>query len=263
MGVKGVARRLFEVIRQLPWSLFWGSTWADLRSFGNSRLIRTSYIWLFLVPAAAKVLDPLTEMPLSLAKLGIIEEPVVLHLPTAWAAFYFMSLAFAVAQTIYYFRCPQLVKQFTSYGEYEAAHKGFGVLRTILVRMITDWRWHEVEALDYRVARTLPIGRVRFSETHAAPDGRLKKKFCKELIDRYVDQLVSASSGELQTVKGETMAAPGTTASDVFAVFLECAEGANHKSLRVCNLLFGLGIGLFLWTAIANLVVVCRLVVGQ
>jgi hypothetical protein len=66
-------------------------TWDRLRAFGQSRVLRSSYIWFLVVPVAARVLAAI-QSPLSVL---IFNAPLTLYvnLPFSWKAFFFASVA--------------------------------------------------------------------------------------------------------------------------------------------------------------------------
>src|SRR5438094_6474286 len=88
-------------------------SWTALRRFGTSRVLRTSYFWLFFVPIAAKLLLQLKN-PLHLDIFGEIH---VVHftLPFSWYCFYFAAIAFSAATLLYSTFCPKVIKEYSSF----------------------------------------------------------------------------------------------------------------------------------------------------
>jgi len=118
------------------------ATWSDVRSWGNSRIIWTSGFFLILVPIAAKVLIPFAGE--HSVRLPCCESPVTFEvgLPFHWTLFYLAAVFFFIAQTIYAFRCPEVIKQFQSFEEFHRAHPGTVVLMEWL-RRVTEKLNHE------------------------------------------------------------------------------------------------------------------------
>ena len=78
--------------------------WDDLNRFGKSRILQSFYIWLFLVPMAAKALSVVDD-PLVLT--GISDGlRIQLTLPFSWQVFYVSAVFVAAANVVYSFRCP-------------------------------------------------------------------------------------------------------------------------------------------------------------
>jgi hypothetical protein len=93
--------------------------WSDLRSLGNSKTIKSSYIWTFIVPVLAKLLAKIgPEVQLEL--LGY-KWDFTFALPFSWEMFYFGAVAFAVASVIYRIGCPDLIRNYRNYEEYRAS----------------------------------------------------------------------------------------------------------------------------------------------
>jgi hypothetical protein len=96
--------------------------WSTLYDMGNSRLLRTSYVWLIVVPIAAKLLVGVNEL-LTFSVYGQ-EFQIEPGLPFSWKAFYFSSVSFSVAGLIYSFRCEGLAKHFRTFADYENEGRG-------------------------------------------------------------------------------------------------------------------------------------------
>lgn len=79
------------------------------------------YIWVFIVPIAAKILSMTSDM----ATITIFEYTfdVNLALPFSWKMFYFSALFFALATLIYQIRCPRLVKEYPTYSDFDVEGK--------------------------------------------------------------------------------------------------------------------------------------------
>ena len=91
--------------------------WEKLKSNTSNTFIRSNYIWLAFVPAAAKVLQKL-ESPLEIG-VGDASITLVLELPFSWQLFYWGAISFIVAHLIYLWRCPAYIRMFTDYQDYK------------------------------------------------------------------------------------------------------------------------------------------------
>lgn len=90
--------------------------WIQLQTFGNSSVLKSSRLWLILVPLAVKALEA-SPNPLVIPSIGV---SLNLDLPFSWKIFYFSSVAFAVAGLIFDWRCPPLVKDYDGFPAYNA-----------------------------------------------------------------------------------------------------------------------------------------------
>lgn len=96
--------------------------WDDLNRVGKSRLLQSSYVWLLLVPMAAKALSAI-ENPLILKG---ISDGLRIHvaLPFSWHVFYFSAVSVSIAGVIYTLFCPKLIRSFSNYAEYRSEGRG-------------------------------------------------------------------------------------------------------------------------------------------
>jgi rRNA maturation protein Nop10 len=82
--------------------------WSDLGKFGTNSLLKTSYLWIVIVPIAAKVTS-LVDDPLVLEGLG---EGLVLNmsLPFRVHILYLASVCASCGHVLYFIYCPQFSK---------------------------------------------------------------------------------------------------------------------------------------------------------
>ncbi len=100
--------------------------WDDLNRFGKNRMLQSSYIWLLVVPMAAKALSAVDD-PLVLT--GISEGlRIHLTLPFSWQLFYVSAVVVSVAGVVYGLLCPDLIKKFNTFEEFRAEGRGFEYL---------------------------------------------------------------------------------------------------------------------------------------
>lgn len=119
--------------------------WDTLRGWGNSRIIKSSYVWLAVVPVAAKMLDKLTGERFQI--LGATLD-FNIALPFSWTMLFLAAVAFAVGQLIYAVWCPGIVKLFATVGEFKQAHPGRLLLERDFFRMINTKQGAKV-TLEY------------------------------------------------------------------------------------------------------------------
>ena len=96
--------------------------WSDINRLGRSRTVRSAYIWLFLVPLAARALVGLsTELAIPLWGQTI---RIALKLPFSWKVFYYSAAAFASATFIYSLRCPGIVARYDKFSDFAGEGRG-------------------------------------------------------------------------------------------------------------------------------------------
>lgn len=101
--------------------------WEVVNKLGKNRLLRTSYIWLILVPPLAKLLSTIRS-PLDFSQYvpGLI---INLSLPFSWQTFYFSAVIISTAGVIYFLRCPEIVKSFSTFAEFKAEGRDLNYLK--------------------------------------------------------------------------------------------------------------------------------------
>jgi len=96
--------------------------WASLRQFCRSRLIRSSIVWVALVPIAAKVVHLLQR---KVTKPDWASAAVAsLEVPFTWQVLFWSAVAFSAAVWWCDWRCPRVVLDQRSFGEFQAQGRG-------------------------------------------------------------------------------------------------------------------------------------------
>ncbi len=94
-------------------------TWTNLGRLGKSKILKTSYLWLLLVPISAKAIAAINHESHS----SILSQAMALDfsLPFSWKLLYFAAVAIAAADAIYELRCPKIIRQFKDYTSFCAS----------------------------------------------------------------------------------------------------------------------------------------------
>lgn len=90
--------------------------WAFLRRLRTNRLVSSTYIWLIIVPAAAKATSGL-EGSLEFITNGILHS-INLNLPFSWQIFFLSALSFVVANILFLMAAPRFIQLYGDYGEF-------------------------------------------------------------------------------------------------------------------------------------------------
>lgn len=98
-------------------------TWTILKGWSTFAWVRSSYLWIVVVPIAAKFVSLLTS-PISLPLSDEYKLTLPVELPFSWKFFYVAALSFAVARFIYSICCPKLIKDYDSLSDYQADGRG-------------------------------------------------------------------------------------------------------------------------------------------
>lgn len=86
--------------------------WEVVRGFGNSTIVKSNYIWLFIIPLLTKNINIITQS---------LELEFVL--PFSIARFFYASIFFVIGTLIYQIRCPSLIKENKGYAEFKESGK--------------------------------------------------------------------------------------------------------------------------------------------
>lgn len=122
-----------DVSAKSGWAIvkrFFCLNWLDLEAWGNSKVLRSSYYWLFLVPIAAKGLSSLPShisVPFWGRELALPTE-----LPFSWQLLYFASVCFAGASFVFASHCPTLIKNFPSWNDFSKSGRTGSTLQTFV-----------------------------------------------------------------------------------------------------------------------------------
>ena len=121
-------------------------TWSTIRTFGGSRLLRSSYAWIVIVPIAARLLSRME----SAFDLNIGNRPIQLELslPFSWELFFYGALFTSFGNALYSLACPWIVKRFPTYGAFSGEGRGPNQLREQFTNLLAGRGY--VRAADLR-----------------------------------------------------------------------------------------------------------------
>ena len=110
--------------------------WSSQRAMANSRIVKSSAIWLFIVPFAAKgltSLEDVIELTIFGGKFNISTV-----LPFSWQLLFFSACSFTLAGIIYSMYCPNIVKLYENFSQFDADGKSRLQINTALREMVWD-----------------------------------------------------------------------------------------------------------------------------
>jgi hypothetical protein len=101
-----------------------------MSAMASARIVYSTYIWLFIVPIAAKALARLmgaeTMVPVSIGSASV---PLPLELPFTWQLFYASAILFTLGNLTFFFGAPRIVKDHSNAKAFREAGKGWNQLR--------------------------------------------------------------------------------------------------------------------------------------
>lgn len=132
------------------------SNWNTIKKYGDNKIVKNAYIWLIIVPIAAKALNGIPDK----IKIPYAEYDILLltTLPFSWLVLYFSALAFFTGYLFYVFFCPAIIKNFSDYREFELQGHGERELRFIFNSLIfkqnkqkiSEYKDKKLGKLDYQ-----------------------------------------------------------------------------------------------------------------
>jgi hypothetical protein len=110
-------------------------TWVDLRKLGNNKIVRSASVWTIVVPITAKLLESVTDV----IDITILSHPFTFHLslPFSWKIMFMTALAFMLANLLYEFFCPKLLKETSNYLDFSDQKRSAGELLQLLTKHVT------------------------------------------------------------------------------------------------------------------------------
>lgn len=91
--------------------------WDLITLAGENRLVKSSYIWLILVPVGAKFFE-LTESPLDFTNY-VDGLKLKLELSFSWKLFYASAVIFSITNIIYFFVCPEIIRKYRTFESFQ------------------------------------------------------------------------------------------------------------------------------------------------
>jgi hypothetical protein len=108
--------------------------WLKIADIGNSKIVRSMLIWMLITPIFAKLFGSVNTMNITFLQL---DNPVVLSLPFSWQVFFFCALSFTIANILFSYKCPELIKKYKHYSDFENSDNSLYLLINYLNQHIT------------------------------------------------------------------------------------------------------------------------------
>ncbi len=230
--------------------------WSTIRWLGNSRIVKTSYLWFFLVPMAAKLLGPFAGEHNIV--IPLFEPPktfsVDVQLPFSWQVLFVASTFFMLGQLVYTFCCPEIVQQYKSYGEYQQDHpEGFRPLQRWFRKLVNSMTHESADRFLTKLEKTT-------GATGGVTKSREALTKCQSSLTQSVRDLIFDSCRRDICDPRNPIAI--TLRSDRFDVVLEESQLANAIWCIASSVFFLVGLVLFVVIITQNVWAFILLVFG-
>lgn len=224
--------------------------WLTLRRWGNSRIIQTSYLWLVLIPIAARSLETLDSRP-TFSVLGADLE-INLALPFRWGVFYLMAVSFAIAQAAFAVKCPAFIKRYSDFQDFQARHAGLEILSGTLYQMYKRAMNRDFWGVHYLVTFFDVVTSIGDSEINRVV-GNLRHEYSehKPLLRSQFNEVVAACFRDNRAL------------NDLFDILRYSEARRRRRAMLFSLCFFFVGALLFLWMAVESFVTVVGIMMGQ
>lgn len=230
--------------------------WSKLRALGHNSIIKSSYIWLIIVPLAAKMLSALPEKH----TFKIFEANIIIHfgLPFSWITFYFMALFFAIGQLIYSLKCPEILKNYANFSDYKKS--GAGVL--LILKYLEECIISSTKNNSSNLKKELDdfLKRIpSFSDSHIKEELIRKMRIIIEKEQHEYDQKNNLLNNEIIEIgifdlyKNHSYESYEKYLNEWFYIISKYCEKINFLWLKISMFCFALGFLFFGIIAIQNL----------
>ena len=114
-----IVNKIFKLVSGTPKGVIW--TWDTIKGFGEAKALKASYVFLIMVPLAARFLDGGPNKLL----FNFHGNQFVFNLtvPFSWTVLYVSAILASIAGVMYEMICPKLVKDYSNFAAFENAHR--------------------------------------------------------------------------------------------------------------------------------------------
>jgi hypothetical protein len=213
--------------------------WSRLTELGSSRILRSSYLWFLAVPPLASLVSKLgPDVHLDLFGSAWV---LRLDLPFSWKIFYFAAAAFAIATSIFFLRCPEIVRRYSTYTQFESEGKGSRQIRDYFLDFLARRRLDQLSG----VLVTNYLAEFAMEYSKEAEQEELGKRTIEDK-DSLLDLVMESTPRSMNV-------------TDAFWYVHRVSDSANPLSAMACGLFFLLGFVLISVVLVQNFVYVWKL----
>jgi hypothetical protein len=215
--------------------------WSGLRRLGENRVARTSWVWLVIVPASAKLVHKLQEQ---VRGLDVTEHPWAafvnsLYLPFAWEILFAAALGFTIGTLVFSFACPAMIQENSGLAEFQREGKS-----------LTNLAWYAVPFGKIPVAPQEEGGTLRQLENDRGNTAYIAIADSEALYTIYSDGTVSEIVSE-------------KSVSTIFWRMWGMADEHRTPWIAGATLAYYFGFCMVAWIAISNALWVARVWWGR
>lgn len=201
--------------------------WRSLRLLQSNSFIKSTYIWIIIVPITAKLFSKI-DRDFSFLVNNVVYT-IDLHLPFSWKYFFLSSLFFVIANILFILRSPKIIKDFEDYGDFEKKGESSSYLNR--------YNWKEYSSM--------------LSKSKAVEQEKDETENILELHNQHFgvgDTLSESPKKSFSSYeKGKLQQ------EEFWRVYKYYDSNINIKSRMVCAFFYFLGGILFFWVVLSNI----------
>lgn len=213
--------------------------WSELKTIGNSKIFRSSYLWIFLVPILSGIFSELNQT------INLLNNQITLKLslPFKWYMFYFGAISFSIGLFLYFIKCPLLIKNFDDYKSFQDHGNNQEALK-----------WH-IEILLALQPKTIKRKDQKYNEIELLKE--IVTKFCSQETLVLTNQLI-LDKHPPNIILNKTLFIPEFL-SDVFFFTRQQFDYSHHAWRLISAFFFLIGAGFWLTVVIQGFGTVIKL----
>jgi hypothetical protein len=205
-----------------------------MRSLGDSKLVKSSFIWLLIVPVTARLLSNMDEV----VNLTIFESQInfTTGLPFSWQLLFGSACFFTIANIIYSALCPEILRGYKNYSEFKEHGKTLLQINSSMKSMTWSNKSRGVKK-DYVMALASYF-----------------KNYCCGGIAKTESQL-NESFSSFDNIEKANHA---KVSNNAFYFTQNIADTYNRGAIICCLLSYGFGVLFISIIAVQNIIYVCK-----
>jgi hypothetical protein len=208
--------------------------WSLSKNLAESKVVKSSFIWLFIVPVAARTLSSLDDV-IDLTMFGASMQ-ITTSLPFSWQLLFLAACCFTVANILYSVFCPDILKQYQSFSEFKEHSKTLLQVNGAMKNMVWSNKIPGIKPNYTKQARSY------------------FKHYCdrSEMSERDMEQ------EGLKVFDNIDLAIKANVTNNAFYFVQNIADEYNPYAIKAALIFYGIGLLMVSIIAIENIVYVVR-----
>lgn len=230
-------------------------SWENLSKVGRDRFVRSSYFWLLFVPIAANLMSQFPDT-ISLRMPPNQQITFSLDLPFSWQMFFTGAVFFSIANFVYGFFCPDLIRMFPSFAEFKDEGREQEQLKDQFFKYRTE---RDDTSLANRILTYVgdeELGEPQVPSDMDGPEAMAEYQYEIQLFAEEGFQFTNSKELESHFPK---LKMPDEKEGGVFWLLRSAHALLNPRARLACTITYGLGFVFFFVVFLQNCYFVLRM----